>query len=331
MGALAGAAWTGALGAFAGGLGPLGSYAFAAAGGALAGGISTGTLRGALVGAFTGAAGYGVVSNLSGVEAFFAQSTVGGIGNSLGGGKFGNGFLSAGVGFLSGIKLGGDPSIGKFIGSAIVGGTVSEITGGKFANGATTAALAYVVAAGAAKANSGGLEPLNQDVLAEMDARVAGFNGWGNPDEWLAWGWGDPIPAWIADPLVGWGDSVLFGFGDELRSLSGIDGGINYDSAGYKYAGYTGAVLGGGVRLAYAGAIRGYSLIAPSSAAASSFRTTAGNLSRYGAKRPYQPDLSKYPPGAALRSAAGRSNPYVNSLGVTHIGANVYNLEAQIR
>ena len=148
MGALAGAAWTGALGAFASGLGPTASYLFAAAGGALAGGISTGTLRGALVGAFTAAAGYGIMQNMQGAEAFFAQSTAGGVGSELGGGKFGNGFLSAGVGFLTGPMLGGDVSIEKFVGSAIVGGTVSRLTGGKFANGAVTAALSYVVAAG---------------------------------------------------------------------------------------------------------------------------------------------------------------------------------------
>jgi len=70
-----------------------------------------------------------------------------GITTDLQGGKFGHGFLSAGVGFWTGLKFGGAPNFGRFLASAIAGGTISEITGGKFGNGAISAGLAYVTAA----------------------------------------------------------------------------------------------------------------------------------------------------------------------------------------
>lgn len=79
-----------------------------------------------------------------------AAGAAGGVSSELGGGKFGHGFLSAGVGFWTGLKFGGSPNFGKFMGSAIVGGTLSEVTGGKFANGAAMAGFAYAVAVGTA-------------------------------------------------------------------------------------------------------------------------------------------------------------------------------------
>ena len=61
------------------------------------------------------------------------------------GGKFGHGFLSAGLSKLAtptiSANVKGDLAQGISI--AIVGGTISEATGGKFANGAVTAAMAF--------------------------------------------------------------------------------------------------------------------------------------------------------------------------------------------
>lgn len=61
------------------------------------------------------------------------------------GGKFGHGFLSAGLSKLAtptiSANVKGDLAQG--ISVAIVGGTISEATGGKFANGATTSAMAF--------------------------------------------------------------------------------------------------------------------------------------------------------------------------------------------
>ncbi|MDX9701291.1 MAG: hypothetical protein RBT55_17105, partial [Rhodocyclaceae bacterium] len=69
------------------------------------------------------------------------------------GGKFGHGFVSAGV------TAGAAPYVSSNIvagtaTSAIIGGTVSEMTGGKFANGARSGAFAYVVMIGAHKIKS---------------------------------------------------------------------------------------------------------------------------------------------------------------------------------
>ncbi len=73
----------------------------------------------------------------------------GGVVQKLQGGKFGHGFLSAGVtqafsGKIDGIDAANrrfSPS--RVIAAALVGGSVSAATGGKFANGASTAAFAH--------------------------------------------------------------------------------------------------------------------------------------------------------------------------------------------
>ena len=61
------------------------------------------------------------------------------------GGKFGHGFLSAGVSKAATpavtTHINGAPA--QAVTLAIVGGTVSEVTGGKFANGAITSAMAF--------------------------------------------------------------------------------------------------------------------------------------------------------------------------------------------
>lgn len=66
--------------------------------------------------------------------------------SDLQGGKFGHGFISAGVGAIAGGAFGKAPT-NRIIGSAVVGGTLSKITGGKFANGALTAAFAAALRA----------------------------------------------------------------------------------------------------------------------------------------------------------------------------------------
>ena len=76
-----------------------------------------------------------------------AFGTVGGITSTLRGGKFGHGFLAAGLGAAvsaTGLTDGLD-AFGRTMTAAILGGTVSEITGGKFANGAAYAAFASIV------------------------------------------------------------------------------------------------------------------------------------------------------------------------------------------
>ena len=79
-----------------------------------------------------------------------AHATVGGVLSVLQGGKFGHGFVSAGVSkaltpAISEVKTGlsvGSKDLGQALIAATVGGTVSKMTGGKFSNGAITAAFA---------------------------------------------------------------------------------------------------------------------------------------------------------------------------------------------
>ena len=80
-----------------------------------------------------------------------SHASLGGVMSVVQGGKFGHGFLSAGVNAgvapaISSIGKGNDITFSKGVqratAAAIVGGTVSKVTGGNFANGASTAAFA---------------------------------------------------------------------------------------------------------------------------------------------------------------------------------------------
>jgi len=80
-----------------------------------------------------------------------AHAAAGGTLNVLQGGKFGHGFLSAGVTealspAIGAASSGGGASgvIGGTVASAVVGGTVSELSGGKFGNGAATGAFQFL-------------------------------------------------------------------------------------------------------------------------------------------------------------------------------------------
>ena len=123
--------------------------------GFVAGGIATGSLKGALVGAFTAGAFHGVGTHFEGLGKLtsglkaakvIAHGVVGGISSVLSGGKFGHGFASAGLtqalsGSIDGIDKGTRYSAKRIVAAATVGGTASAITGGKFANGALTGAF----------------------------------------------------------------------------------------------------------------------------------------------------------------------------------------------
>lgn len=149
----------------------------AAAVGFVSGGIATGSLKGALIGAFSGAVFHGIGKNFGKLSAanikngvdgltkfggnmltsaqiagqIASHAVAGGVISVLGGGKFGHGFLSAGItkgaggAFLpGGENLTAGEIVGGTIGSAVIAGTVSEITGGKFANGARTGAFQFL-------------------------------------------------------------------------------------------------------------------------------------------------------------------------------------------
>ncbi|MBE0386412.1 hypothetical protein PLUTE_a0892 [Pseudoalteromonas luteoviolacea DSM 6061] len=131
------------------------------------GGVSTGSLKGAIIGGLSGAAFYQVGSHFNtkfkGVdfgkldlaqqlEWAGSHALVGGITSVASGGKFGHGFVSAGftkmamgnAGFnMDNIEP--EAIAGRTIVAALIGGTASSLTGGKFANGATTAAMAQLL------------------------------------------------------------------------------------------------------------------------------------------------------------------------------------------
>ncbi len=94
--------------------------------------------------------------NYTGNEAIAAHAIAGGAMSVVRGGKFGEGFLSAGfakyamlgfekAGYINLANRKFDAVMGRTTISAVVGGTASVIGGGKFANGAQTAAFAHLL------------------------------------------------------------------------------------------------------------------------------------------------------------------------------------------
>ncbi|BDQ68254.1 hypothetical protein ACE02Y_21000 [Shewanella xiamenensis] len=77
-------------------------------------------------------------------EQMLAHGVAGGVMSSLQGGKFGHGFISAGL--MKGLgKIETSATLGRTLIQAIAGGTISRLTGGKFGNGAITSAIQYLV------------------------------------------------------------------------------------------------------------------------------------------------------------------------------------------
>ncbi|WP_233081100.1 FG-GAP-like repeat-containing protein [Rheinheimera soli] len=125
--------------------------------GFMAGGVASGSLKGAVIGAVSGAAFQQIGASFDAKSGFWeaggvghvgAHATAGGISSVLQGGKFGHGFVSAGltkainINSLVGTQQGGLWDQVRISAAAVIGGTISKITGGKFANGAVTAGFA---------------------------------------------------------------------------------------------------------------------------------------------------------------------------------------------
>ncbi|MCJ8273899.1 MAG: hypothetical protein MJK04_31435, partial [Psychrosphaera sp.] len=121
--------------------------------GAAGGFVATGSLKGALRGALSGAVFGAIGGQIHGVEntaaawstgeQMLAHAAAGGVLSHLQGGKFGHGFITAGI--MKGVgKIQTGTSFARVMIQSIAGGTVSKLTGGKFANGAVTSALQYV-------------------------------------------------------------------------------------------------------------------------------------------------------------------------------------------
>ena len=144
----------------------IGKFAAIVSSGGLAGFVATGSVEGALVGAFTAGVFHGIGQGFSALPPDSAlrgsflgsdfsalgltlksvsHGLAGGVLSSVQGGKFVHGFSAAGVAqFASGgIDLIGGEGFSpvRIAAAAVLGGTVSEISGGKFANGAVTGAF----------------------------------------------------------------------------------------------------------------------------------------------------------------------------------------------
>ncbi len=122
---------------------------------------------------------------------------------------------------------------------------------------------------------------------------------------------------------AGLGDALLFGFGDDLRGATGI-GGVNRCSKAYRSGGWASFAIGAG-RLGYAATAKAGAAMASSGQAASLFRFQLRNAFRLGMASNWRnPNLAKYTTDAALRAAAGRTNPYMNAYaaGVSAAGAS---------
>ncbi|CAN5864826.1 hypothetical protein BH11PSE12_BH11PSE12_06230 [soil metagenome] len=126
-------------------------------------------------------------------------------------------------------------------------------------------------------------------------------------------GWADmpTLPQEVVNFSAGLGDALLWGFGDDLRDMLDI-GGVDKCSGEYGAGSWTG-IGASGARGVYAGAVKLGSVYAASGVAASNIRSGIKTAFRGGLGKNWRkPDLSKYKTDAALRKAAGRSNPYVN-------------------
>jgi hypothetical protein len=122
----------------------------AAAGGFFAGYAATGTLKSAVIGAFSAAITAGIAgSGMSGYEQMAAQAVTGGVVESLQGGSFGHGFVAAGLTTYFMPQVGGYSAPVRTALGALIGGTISAVTGGKFANGAISGAVQGAMAGSA--------------------------------------------------------------------------------------------------------------------------------------------------------------------------------------
>ena len=175
-------------------------------GGFAAGAIQSGNLRGAVVGGISSLAFYGVgqkfsvkgmsITTSEGMAAYaklaLVSGVTGGVMAELQGGRFGNGFVTAGASaVLAPIpEAAAEGAVGQTVIAAVIGGTISEMSGGKFANGAVTAAFQFAVGRGLA--------------AASVDAHSSNPLGWASNPGWR----GAPHKFALSDPNDYRGDSA---------------------------------------------------------------------------------------------------------------------------
>lgn len=200
-------------------------------GGAIgSGGDMSAAWQGALGGAVFGAIGARFGSGFS-TGKIIASGIAGGVLSTLQGGSFGSGFVSAGLtAALTPTYDKIDNVAARYAVAALVGGTASALVGGKFANGAVTAAFSYALGSIASK-------------VANRDAMEARIEAWAEQSQDLtyavAFEW-PALPQSAVDFAAGWGDTVSMHTSSYIRSLYGIDGGVDEGGDAYRYGGYAG-------------------------------------------------------------------------------------------
>ena len=152
------------------------------AGGFVSGYVMSGTIRGGVTGAFGAGLtfGAGLLSQGWGLGGqVLAQSLSGGIVDLVQGGKFGHGFVAAGLATLAMPLASHRYATVRAVGGALIGGTISELTGGKFANGAMSGAIRGAMMGrpmsrrfANMESMSGGVEP-----LSDVEARAVMLKG----------------------------------------------------------------------------------------------------------------------------------------------------------
>ena len=141
-------------------------------GGFAAGVVGSGSLKGGIINAFSAGLTYGIgISGWSATDKLIGNAAVGGIVSVLDGGKFGNGFVSAGLTALAMPVVGGK-TVTRSVEGALIGGTISDLTGGKFANGAISGAIQGAFQ-GPASNESNTDKAEDEGVNADMDPRRA--------------------------------------------------------------------------------------------------------------------------------------------------------------
>ena len=148
------------------------------------------------------------------------------------------------------------------------------------------------------------------------------------------WAIGDPLPQWVVDGAAGLGDGASFGGSRLYREWRGIDGGVDMCSPIYQAAEFAGTNIGPLGRLGYIargkGLSRGVGSLedalaksAQRNALKREYRGGGWFANRFSDYKTREQVLVKYGTNPAeIAAAAGRTNPYFNSLAATGFFAN---------
>lgn len=124
--------------------------------------LSTFALTGSLKSALAAGVSTAMMPGGGSTANVISSAAIGGVTSLIQGGKFGHGFVSAGLGAaVGGIAKGMSNTVSKIVVGGVVGGTLSKVSGGKFANGAFSGAFAAAL--------SSSSEAVDSEVQGDME------------------------------------------------------------------------------------------------------------------------------------------------------------------